>query len=157
MALAPYRKDNWWVDPFSELENIQKQMNQLFNFSLSRTPWGEATLLGGQWAPPVDVYDSKDNFLVKAELPGLTKEEIEVSIQDNNLILKGEKKKDVEIDEENYFKTERFYGSFFRTIPLPSEVEVNKVDARYQDGVLTLTLPKKEESKPKQISIDVNQ
>ena len=79
MALVPYRKDNWWVDPFSELENIQKQMNQLFDFSLARSPWGDTTLLGGQWAPAVDVYDSKDNILVKAELPGLTKDEIEVS------------------------------------------------------------------------------
>lgn len=155
MALVPYRKDNWWADPFSELENLQRQMNQLFDFSLSRSPWSDTTLLGGQWAPAIDVYDSKDNLLVKADLPGLTKDEIEVSIQDNNLVLKGEKKKDTEINEENYFKTERFYGSFFRTIPLPSSVDAGKVDAKYQDGVLTLTLPKKEEAKPKQITINV--
>lgn len=155
MALIPYRKDNWWMDPFSEMENLQRQMNQLFDFSLSRSPWGDTTLLGGQWAPAVDVYDSKDNILIKAELPGLTKEEIEVSIQDNSLILTGEKKKDAEIKEEKYFKTERFYGSFFRTIPLPATIDTEKVDAKYQDGVLTLTLPKKEEAKPKQINIDV--
>ncbi|MDD3374111.1 MAG: Hsp20/alpha crystallin family protein [Candidatus Omnitrophica bacterium] len=155
MTLVPYRKDNWWVDPFSELEGIQKQMNQLFDFSLARNPLGDTTLLGGQWAPAVDVYDSKDSLLVKADLPGLTKDEIEVSIHDGSLILKGEKKKDTEVKEEKYFKTERFYGSFFRTIPLPASVDVNKVDAKYQDGVLTLTLPKKEEAKPKQISIDV--
>jgi len=155
MALVPYKRDNWWVDPFSELENLQKQMNQLFDFSLSRNPFNDTTLLGGQWAPAIDVYDSKDNLLIKADLPGLSKDEIEVSIQDNNLLLKGEKKKDKEINEENYFKTERFYGSFFRTIPLPSAVDSANVDAKYEDGVLTLTLPKKEESKPKQITIDV--
>jgi HSP20 family protein len=155
MALIPYRRENWWSDPFFELENIQKQMNQLFDFSLSRGPGGDTTLLGGQWAPAVDVYDSKDNLLVKADLPGLTKDEIEVSIQENHLVLKGEKKKDHEIKEENYFKTERYYGSFFRTIPLPSEIDAAKVEAKYQDGVLTLTLPKKEEAKPKQITINV--
>ena len=106
-------------------------MNQLFDFSLTRSPWGDTTLLGGQWAPAVDVYDSKDNLLVKAELPGLTKDEIEVSIHDGNLVLKGEKKKDSEIKEEKYFKTERYYGCFFRTIPLPSAVDANKVDAKY--------------------------
>ena len=155
MALVPYRRNDMWLDPFSELENLQKQMNQLFDFSLSRSPWGDTTLLGGQWAPAIDIYDSKDNFLVKADLPGLTKDEIEVSVQDNNLVLKGEKKKDTEISEDNYFKSERFYGSFFRTIPLPSAVDSGKVEAAYQDGVLTLTLPKKEESKPKQITIDI--
>ncbi|HPB67600.1 MAG TPA: Hsp20/alpha crystallin family protein [Candidatus Omnitrophota bacterium] len=155
MALIPYRRENWWLDPFAELENIQKQMNQIFDFSLSRGPWGDATLLGGQWSPAVDIYDSQDNFLVKADLPGLTKDEIEVSIQNNNLILKGEKKKDGEIKEEDYFRTERFYGSFCRMIPLPDEVDAGKVDAQYQDGVLTLTLPKKEEAKPKQITINV--
>lgn len=155
MASLPYRRDNGWLDPFSELENIQKQMNQLFDFSLSRNPTGDTTLLGGQWSPAIDVYDSKDNLLIKADLPGLTKDEIEVSIQENHLVLKGEKKKDTEIKEEHYFKTERFYGSFFRTIPLPAAIDAGKVDAKYQDGVLTLTLPKKEEAKPKQISINV--
>lgn len=156
MALVPFRKESWWADPFSELENIQKQMNQLFDVSLSRNPWGDTTLLGGQWTPVVDIYESKDNILMKAELPGLTKDEIEVSIHDNQLILKGEKKKDTEVKDEKYYKTERFYGSFFRTFPLSATIDVEKVDAKYQDGVLTLTLPKKEEAKPKQITIDIN-
>lgn len=155
MTLIPYSGNNKWLDPFLELENLQRQMNQLFDFSIARNPWGDTALLGGQWTPAVDVYDSKDNLLVKAELPGLTKDEIEVSIHDGNLVLKGEKRKDTEIKEENYFKTERFYGSFFRTIPLPAAVDANKVDAKYQDGVLTLKLAKKEEAKPKQITIDV--
>ncbi len=155
MALLPRRADYWWVDPLSELENIQKEINRMFDFSLSRSPWGDTTLLGGQWAPAVDIYDSQDNILVKAELPGLSRDEIEVSVQDNNLVIKGEKKKEQEIKEENYLKTERFFGSFFRTVPLPAEVDSGKVEARYQDGILSLTLPKKAEAKPKQIKINV--
>ena len=154
MSLIPYRKQSNWLDPFSEMENLQKQMNQLFDFSLSRNLFGDNTLLSGQWSPAIDVYDSKDNVLVKVDLPGLTKDEIEVSIQDNNLILKGEKRKDTEVKEENYYKTERFYGSFYRTVPLPSAVDQTKVESSYKDGVLTLELPKKEEAKPKQIPID---
>jgi len=155
MALIPYRRNDWLADPFSELENLQKEMNRLFDFSFARRPRGDSTLLGGQWSPAIDVYDSKDNILVKADLPGLTKDEIEVSIQDDNLIIKGEKKKDTEVKEENYYRTERFYGSFYRTVELPAQVEADKVDAKYEDGVLSLTLPKKEDAKPKKITIDV--
>lgn len=155
MALIPYRRNDWLADPFSELENLQKEMNRLFDFSFARRPWGDSTLLGGQWSPAIDVYDSKDNILVKADLPGLTKDEIEVSIENDNLVIKGEKKKDTEVKEENYYKTERFYGSFYRTVELPAQVETDKVDAKYEDGVLSLTLPKKEDAKPKQITIDV--
>jgi len=155
MALIPYKRNDWLADPFRELEGLQREMNRLFDFSLMRSPMGDATLLGGQWAPAIDVYDSKDNILVKAELPGLTKDEIEVSVHDNNLIIKGEKKKDTEVKEEDYYKTERFYGSFYRTVLLPTAVEADKVVAKYEDGVLSLILPKKEEAKPKQITIDI--
>lgn len=155
MALIPYRKNDWLSDPFRELEMLQREMNRLFDFSLTRSPMEESTLLGGQWAPAIDVYDSKDNIMVKADLPGLTKDEIEVSVHNNNLIIKGEKKKDQEVKEENYYRTERFYGSFYRTIPLSSDVDADKVVAKYEDGVLSLTLPKKEEAKPKQITIDI--
>ena len=130
MALIPYRKNDWLSDPFRELEMLQREMNRLFDFSLTRNPSEEATLLGGQWAPAIDVYDSKDNIMVKADLPGLTKDEIEVSVHNNNLIIKGEKKKDQEVKEENYYRTERFYGSFYRTIPLSSDVDADKVVAK---------------------------
>lgn len=155
MALVPYRKNDWLSNSFSEIESLQREMNRLFDFSLTRNPWGESTLLGSQWSPAVDIYDSKDNLLVKADLPGLSKEEIDVSVDHDTLIIKGEKKKESEVKEENYFKTERFYGSFYRTIRLPSDVNSEKVEAKYQDGVLTLVLPKKEEAKPKQITIDI--
>ncbi|MEW5896014.1 MAG: Hsp20/alpha crystallin family protein [Candidatus Omnitrophota bacterium] len=157
MRLIPHNnKHNSWMDPFFEMENIQKQMNDLFNLSLSRGHAGDMTLLGSQWIPSVDIYDSRENILVKADLPGLKKDEIEVTIEDDNLVLKGEKKKESEVREENCFRTERFYGSFYRTIALPNSVDASKVEAKYHDGVLTLTLPKKEESKPKRISVDIH-
>ena len=155
MALVSSRRDHWWGDPFSELENIQREINRMIDCSLSRTHVNDTTLLGGQWTPAVDIYDSSDNILIKAELPGLEKDEIEISVQDNNLIIKGEKKKEQEIKEDNYFRTERFYGSFCRMVPLPADVDPGRADTRYQDGILSLTLPKKAEAKPKQIKIEV--
>jgi HSP20 family protein len=157
MSLIPYQnqKRKGWIDPFSELENIQKQMNQMFDVSLARNPLADVFFSGGQWIPSIDVCENKDNVIIKADLPGLKKEEIELSVQEDHLVLKGEKKKDSEVKEENYYKSERFYGSFVRTVPLPSPVDSGKADAKYQDGVLTVTLPKKEEAKPKQIAINV--
>jgi HSP20 family protein len=155
MALVPSKRDGWGIDPFREMESLQKEMNRLFDFSLSRQPFGDTALFSGQWAPAIDVYDSRDSILVKADLPGLKKEEIEVSIQNDNLIVKGEKKRNEEIKEENYYRTERFCGSFLRTIPLPCEVDASRVQANYKEGVLELILPKSEEAKPKKIKIDV--
>lgn len=155
MALVPRKTGNWLSDPFLELESLQREMNRLFDFSLARQPDAETTFLAGQWAPAVDMYDSKDNILVKADLPGLKKEELEVSVENNQLIIKGEKKKDSEVKEPNSYRTERFYGRFYRMIPLPVHVDTTKISAAYQDGVLELTLPKKEEAKPKQIKIDI--
>ncbi|MBU1086803.1 MAG: Hsp20/alpha crystallin family protein [Candidatus Omnitrophica bacterium] len=155
MSLVPYRKNNWLSDPLGELENLHREMNRLFDFSFANNPFGETTLLGSQWSPTIDIHESKDSFLVKADLPGLAKDEIEISVQDNNLIIKGEKKKEHEVKEENYYKTERFYGSFYRTIQLPALVDDAKVEAQYKDGVLSLTLPKREDAKPKQIKVQI--
>lgn len=157
MSLIPYQnqKRKGWIDPFSELENIQKQMNQMFDVSLARNPLADVFFSGGQWIPSIDVCENKDNVIIKADLPGLKKEEIELSVQEDHLVLKGEKKKDSEVKEENFYKAERFYGSFVRTVPLPAPVDSGKADAKYQDGVLTVTLPKKEEARPKQIAINV--
>lgn len=155
MSLVPYRKNNWLADPLRELENLHREMNRLFDFSLTNNPFGETTLMDSQWSPAIDIHESKDNLLVKADLPGFKKEEIEIAVQENNLIMKGEKKKEQEVKEENYYKSERFYGSFYRTIQLPALVDEAKVDAQYKDGVLILTLPKREEAKPKQIKVNI--
>ena len=153
--MLPVRREQYWSDSFSELEKLQKEMNRLFDFSLSRYPSDDVTMLGGEWAPAIDMYDSKDNILVKADLPGLSKEEINISVEDNNLVIKGEKKKEIEHKDEKYQKSERYHGSFYRTIPLPVQVDADKVEAVYKEGVLSLTLPKNEQMKPKRISIDI--
>ena len=143
MVLIPYRKGDWLADSL-----------RLFDFSIGGDDFAKSSLFGSQWAPAIDIYDSKDTIKVKAEMPGLAKDEIEVSIDGDSLMIKGEKKKDNESKDDDYIRTERFYGSFCRTIKLPSPVCEEKVKASYQDGVLSLTLPKREEAKPKQIRID---
>ncbi|MBF0532200.1 MAG: Hsp20/alpha crystallin family protein [Candidatus Omnitrophica bacterium] len=143
------------MSPFTELDHLQREMNRLFDVSFPRFLDGDTTLLGSQWAPAMDVYDSKDDIVVKADLPGLTKDEIEINIQENMLTIKGEKKKATDVREDDYVRTERYYGTFHRTIMLPSEIKAEAAKANFKNGVLELTLPKKEEAKPKQITVDV--
>ena len=154
MALIPYRK-NSWLDHFSELESIQKEMNKLFDFSLMRNPFNESSLFGKQWAPAIDVYESKESILVKVDLPGMKKEDLGVTVQQDHLIIKGERKECVKGKPGDFYSVERSYGSFYRAIALPAAVDANKVDAKYEDGVLSLTLPKKEEEKNKSVSISI--
>jgi len=155
MALIPWRARQTWWDPFKELEAIQDEMNKIFNSSLIKLSSRDVGLLEGSWSPAVDIYDSKDSILVKADIPGMKKEEIDVSVHNDCLIIKGEKKQEKEIKEKDFVRTERFYGSFNRTIRLPAEVDAEKVNATYKNGVLELVLPKKEDAKPKQIKIEV--
>jgi len=155
MALIPWQERHGWLDPFSEIEKIQDEVNRLFNFSLSRGFEKSRGLLEGAWGPAVDVYDSKDNILIKAEIPGMNKDDIEVCVQGDTLIIKGEKKREHEEKKKDYVRSELYYGSFHRAIPLSAAVDTTKINAKYKNGVLELTLPKKEEVKPKQIKIDV--
>lgn len=146
------RGDGDW-NLFPELESFQDEMDRLFDFSFSRRPGSRS--LESAWAPAVDIQDGKESILVKADLPGLNKDEIEVTVEGDTLILKGEKKREEKVEKENYVRSERYYGAFYREIPLPSGVDANQVKAVYKNGVLELTLPKKEEVKPKQISVEV--
>lgn len=155
MALIPWRPREEWWDPFKELSEIQKEMNRLFSLSFAREAGKDTGLLEGAWTPAVDIYDSKDNILVKADLPGLKKEDIEVTVHKDFLIIKGEKKQEKEIKDKDFVRSERFTGSFQRAVRLPAEVQADKVQATYKNGVLELILPKSEKSKPKQIKINV--
>ena len=105
--------------------------------------------------PAVDVYDEKDEVVVKADLPGIAKDEIEVSLSDSRLTIKGEKKKEVEVKEENYYRWERAYGAFARTVDLPAAVKADAVKATFKDGVLEVRLPKTEEAKQKPVKVKV--
>lgn len=141
-------------DPFKDLLTLQERMNRLFDEVLPRTR-EEETLERGVWSPAVDIYETEDSIVLKAELPGVKREDVSVEIKDNLLVLKGEKKFERDVKEENYHRMERAYGAFQRSFTLPNIVDKDKVRARYKDGVLEVILPKAEEAKPKQIKVEV--
>jgi HSP20 family protein len=140
--------------PFRDMVSIQDEMNKLFDDFLGRplmrTEWSE-----GVWNPSVDISETKDNVLIKAEMPGLNKEDVKISMQDNMLTLTGEKKQEKEEKETNYHRVERSYGAFSRSFSLPTSVKNDKIRATYKDGILSITLPKTEEVKPKEIPISI--
>jgi HSP20 family protein len=144
----------WW-DPLRDLSGIQDKMNQLFEDTFSRTRGRDESLAKGMWTPVVDIYETDDYVVVKAELPGVEKDQIGVEVKDGILSLHGERKFEKEVKEENYHRIERAYGSFHRSFSLPTSVEQNKISAKFKDGVLEVQLPKKAQTKPKQIKVDV--
>ena len=152
MTLIRYRPRTDLWDPFSNLTDIQEEMNRLFDTSLRR----HGLLENGGFAPPLDLTVDKDSVHVQVDLPGLTKDDVNVTLQDNYLTIRGEKKHEAEKKEANYFFRERVQGTFSRTLELPVAVDASKIDARFKDGVLHVTLPKTEEAKPKQIEVKVN-
>jgi HSP20 family protein len=107
-------------------------------------------------APALDVYEEKDDIIVKAELPGIDKDDVEVNISGSTLTLKGEKQKEQKVEEKNYYRSERSYGAFLRTVELPKDVQSNKVKASFKNGVLEVRLPKTEEAKTKEIKVKID-
>ena len=144
---------NWPV--FDRLTNLRDEIDRLFESPLQQFARGSQLLTGG-WGPPLDVYEDKDHLTVKAELPGMKREDIEVSLHDGALMISGERKSETKQEGAEVYRSERFVGRFQRTVTLPSPVAAEKVKASYKDGVLTVTLPKTEESKPKQIDVNVS-
>jgi HSP20 family protein len=144
----------WW-DPVRDLSSIQDKMNQLFEDTFTRTKGREEGLGTGMWTPAVDIYETNDLVIVKAELPGLTREQVGIEVKDGLLTLRGERKVEKEVKEENYHRIERAYGTFQRSFSLPSTIDQEKISAALKDGVLELTLPKREQAKPKQITVAV--
>ena len=141
-------------DPFRELNAVQERMNRLFNDAYRAAD--DDVMRRGVWAPPVDIFDSGNQELViKAELPEMKKDDIQITVENNTLTLRGEKKMDSDIKEECCHRIERTYGAFSRTFSLPTTVDTSKVSADYKDGVLTIKLPVREEAKPKQIQVRV--
>jgi HSP20 family protein len=141
------------VDPFRELSAMQDRMARLFGDAYMRD---EDTGFRGAWAPVVDIYETDNHDLVvKAELPGLSRDDIDVVIENSTLMLKGEKKFDSSIKDEHYRRIERTYGKFTRSFTLPNTVDASKVSADFKNGVLTVTLPFREEAKPRSINVAV--
>ena len=142
-------------EPFRDLMTTQRDFDRLFREAFSPV-FGEVELSTRTWAPPVDIYETDENLVLKAELPGINPDSVEIRVEDNTLYLKGERKFEKEVKEQNYHRVERSYGTFTRTFSLPGSIDADRVAASYKDGVLTLTMPKKEEARPKTIKINVN-
>ena len=130
-----------------------RELQRMFEEMFGRGEGEEGGWVAGAWAPPVDLYETDDAFMVKAELPGLSKDDIQVEVHDRTLTLRGERKHEAEVKEERYHRRERAYGSFQRSFWLPTTVDANQVKASFKDGVLELRIPKHETAKPKRISI----
>jgi HSP20 family protein len=145
-------------EPFRDLVGYQDRMNRLFEDSfrgVARGPAEDDWALGGSWAPAVDIYEHEGHLVLKAELPGIEAKDVDIRLENNVLTLRGERQLDREVKRESYHRVERSYGTFSRSFTLPSVVDQEKIKAEYKDGVLRVTLPKKDEAKPKQISISV--
>ena len=140
-------------DPFRDLISIQDRMNRLFEQTLSRSRGEEGA--AAAWTPAVDIYETPDTIVIKADLPGVVREDIEIQIDDNTLTLKGERRFSKDVQEESYLRIERTYGSFHRCFTLPASIRQEEIRAVCRDGVLELALPKAEGSKPRRIAIEV--
>jgi len=141
--------------PFRELLDIGTIFDRFFGRNLTQGRFGQGLFGDGFWSPAIDVYDSEDRLVVKAELPGIDKKDVKVSIDGDILSIKGENKKEQEVKEKDYYYRERAYGSFYRTLPLRVAVKKEKVKASYKDGILTIELPKSEEATSKETDIQI--
>lgn len=143
-------------DPFRELATMQDRMNRVFGELYNRRTEDDL-LARGAWVPSVDIFENDQHELViKAELPDVKREDIDLRIENNMLTLRGEKKMDNEVKDEQYHRIERVYGTFSRSFALPPTVDSAHVSADYKNGVLEIRLPRREEAKPKQIQVQVN-
>ena len=139
-----------------DVDVLRTRMDRLFNQMLGdayNTPLSGEELSTRRWSPPVDIRETDDALVLTAELPGLTKEDVQITLENRVLTLAGERKFEKEAKGENYHRIERSYGAFTRSFTLPPNVKTEKVDASFENGVLSVTLPKMEESKPRRISI----
>jgi len=144
-----------WRPIGRELSSLHQEMDRLWDRFVGETPL--VRRITGEWWPTVDVSESKDNFIIKAELPGMDASDVNVSVSGNVLTIKGEKKKEEEEKDEHHYRAERYYGSFQRSFQLSASVQADKVEAAFEKGVLKVTLPKVEEAKKKEVEIKVKQ
>jgi HSP20 family protein len=140
-------------DPWTTLPTLQDRINRIFEEAFPRSSAKEGEFALADWRPAVDTYEENNNIVIKAELPGVKKENVTIDIKDNMLTLKGERSEETEVKEENYYRKERSYGKFHRAFTLPDAVDPNKIEASFKDGVLKISIPKAEEAKSKKIEI----
>ena len=154
MTLVRWSPTRW--DPFGELSTLQERMSGLFEDLLPSTRKGEEELNTGTFYPAVDIIEGDKKVNLRAELPGMKKEDVHVEVNDDTITLRGERKIEKEDKKQNYHRIERSYGSFHRSFSLPDTVDRGKIEAHYKDGILEVTIPRGEEAKPKAVQIDVN-
>ena len=140
MGLVPW-------NPFRDMDNISREMSNWFDFP--------SKIFGGASTPRVDVYQTESDVIVKAEIPGVAKEDLNVYIDEGTIKLSGQTRRENEFKDEDVYRAERYYGNFSRTIPLPAEVKSDQARAEYRDGILSITVPKVEPSKTKGRKIDI--
>lgn len=141
-------------EPFRGLSTLHDQVNRLFNDTMFRGQGEESALT--TWAPAVDIYETPNELVVKADLPDVEEKDIDVRVENNLLSIRGERKFEKSVSEDNYLRVERSYGSFSRSFSLPNTVNTESIHADYKNGVLTVNLPKREETKPRHVKVNVN-
>ena len=139
-------------DPFREVAALQNRVNSLFRDFNE----GESSMTTTNFIPAVDIYEDEKKIVLKVDVPGMQEKDIDVSVENNTLTVKGERKLEKEEKEENFHRIERRYGSFFRSFSLPNTLDINNIKAAYDAGVLRIELEKRAEAKPKQIKVNVN-
>jgi HSP20 family protein len=148
-------------NPWGELAEMERRMDEAMRYPLMtwRHPlsWWRVPVDSMAWLPPLEMYEKKDKVVVRAEIPGMKQEEVDISVEDNTLTIKGERKAESEVKDEDYSRCELSYGRFSRSVALPSKVQAEKVEASYDNGILEITLPKAPEAKPKRIAVKAKQ
>jgi HSP20 family protein len=139
-------------DPFRDLRTLQEEVNRLFTGSMPRG-FDDEGIARGAWSPSVDIYENKDQIVLEAELPGMKREDFDLSIENNVITLRGQRQFEKKDESDNYHRVERAYGSFTRSFTLPNTVTAEGANAEYKNGVLRVTLPKREETKARRIEV----
>ena len=139
--------------PLRDLEEMQRRFDDILGWPFQPAVWRRTPTMEMGWAPAIDVFEKDDKFVVKAELPGMKEDDINISVVGDTLTIKGERKAESESKEDDYYYCERSYGSFSRSLAVPSNVDAKKIEANYEDGVLEISLPKIPEVKAKRISV----
>jgi HSP20 family protein len=140
-------------DPFRDLSKVQEQMNRFLGDSFLRRA-NDSSLT--TWAPEVDIHETEDALVLEVDLPGMEEKDLDIRVENNMLTVRGDRKFEKKVSEENYLRVERAYGSFSRSFSLPQTIDAESIKADYRNGVLTIRVPKREEAKPRQVKVNVS-
>ncbi len=142
-------------DPFGNIASLQSKINRMFDEAFAVNQGRQEDIISNSWKPPVDIFEDNEGIIIRAELPGVKKENISVDVKDNVLTLKGNRPADTDIPDEHYFRRERVYGQFYRAFTLQEYIVPDKIQAAFKDGVLEIRIPKPEEQKPTQVNVSI--